>query len=1308
MAIQVFVKERSREGEKFTATVQFDALGESAPLSVANPATPEQERELEWYFEEWLNFPFTDKARAERAAGIIREYGESLFAQVFRHNPDIYVEYQKAMHSGGVTLQVIGSPEFHALHWEALKDPNQPHPLAVDQPVVRKNRQAITDPARVAEAPELRVLLVTARPSGRKDVGYRTISRPLIEALETGKLRATIDIVRPGSFKALLEDLEKAKLDHGDGYYHMLHLDLHGAVLTYEEYQHISEQAASSSEHLFKGYGCSPVEPYDDEKAFLLFEDDDSQDGNGGVLRSADDLAEQLRRHQIPIVALNACQSGKQVGATETSLGSRLLQSGAQLVIAMGYSVTVSAARLFMTRFYQELLAGREPATAIRAARLELYRDKARKGAYNREIDLEDWMLPVIYQNTPVQFRFSAAAPGAASAVPRYPKPATAYGFFGRDLDVLEIERRLLKRGNLLLVQGMGGAGKSTLLHHLGWWWQKTRFVEQVFYFGYDLKAYRLPMIITAIGEQLGLPLTGRMQEDRAEVTRCLKSNRHLLMLDNMESITGERLSIPNTLNDVERQELKCFLQELTGGKTLVLLGSRGNEEWLQPNPLNQHRIYDLPGLDGEASSQLADRILRDIGALNYPDQPEHRDAFKRLLRLLGGYPLAIEVVLSNLARSTPAEVLQRLEVADIDLDNQSATAGKTDSIIKCIDYSHSNLSETAQQLLLTLAPFKGVVRKNWLEQYSKRLLSQPALAGLPCEKWEEVLREAEKMGLLKPHENEGLAEYGYLSLQPVFPFFLKSRLNDPAQAERKEAIETAFREHYEGIGGAFGQLTKSKEADQQQVGYALIGAEYENFYTALQIALRQQQSILTVFLNLSNYLDKTQQHQQGLELGRQVMQVLENWPQELLQGQIGQEFVGVLCDSIGTKFYRMQQFREAEEAYSKALELWNAMTMPSSEQKGTVRATILHLLGMVPQEQRKYAEAEGYYKEALAIKIEYNARYEQADTLHQLGRVAQEQRKYAEAEGYYKDALGIYVEFNDRYEQASTLHQLGNVAYLQRKYAEAEGYYKDALGIFVEYNARYEQAVTLNNLGMVAQEQRKYDEAERYYKEALAIKIEYNARYEQASTLHQLGRVAQDQRKYEDAEGYYKEALAIKIEYNARYEQASTLHQLGAVAQDQRKYEDAEGYYKEALAIKIEYNARYEQAKTLHAFGAVVQAQRKYDEAEQYYKEALGIYVEYNDRFWQAGALHQLGRLAEDRQQWQEAQAYAMEAAELFVEFNDQYSLSIALRQLGRIWRATKDRGIIDKVAALLNSSAEECEKLLDEAAEASGGEEE
>lgn len=43
----------------------------------------------------------------------------------------------------------------------------------------------------------------------------------------------------------------------------------------------------------------------------------------------------------------------------------------------------------------------------------------------------------------------------------------------------------------------------------------------------------------------------------------------------------------------------------------------------------------------------------------------------------------------------------------------------------------------------------------------------------------------------------------------------------------------------------------------------------------------------------------------------------------------------------------------------------------------------------MTAQAQRQWPQAEDYYQKALALKIEVNARYEQAGTYHQLGRVA-------------------------------------------------------------------------------------------------------------------------------------------------------------------------------------------------------------------------------------------------------------------------------------------------------------------------------
>lgn len=42
----------------------------------------------------------------------------------------------------------------------------------------------------------------------------------------------------------------------------------------------------------------------------------------------ASELARLLRGHQLPLVLLDACQSGKLSGEIETSLGNRLMQAG--------------------------------------------------------------------------------------------------------------------------------------------------------------------------------------------------------------------------------------------------------------------------------------------------------------------------------------------------------------------------------------------------------------------------------------------------------------------------------------------------------------------------------------------------------------------------------------------------------------------------------------------------------------------------------------------------------------------------------------------------------------------------------------------------------------------------------------------------------------------------------------------------------------------------------------------------------------------------------------------------------------------
>ncbi len=67
-------------------------------------------------------------------------------------------------------------------------------------------------------------------------------------------------------------------------------------------------------------------------------------------------------------------------------------------------------------------------------------------------------------------------------------------------------------------------------------------------------------------------------------------------------------------------------------------------------------------------------------------------------------------------------------------------------------------------------------------------------------------------------------------------------------------------------------------------------------------------------------------------------------------------------------------------------------------------------------QAKREWRKAEGYYQQALEVKIEFNDRYEQARIFGQLGLLKKEQEKFAEAQDYLLQALEIFRDFNDEH----------------------------------------------------------------------------------------------------------------------------------------------------------------------------------------------------------------------------------------------------------------------------------------------------
>jgi len=792
------------------------------------------------------------------------------------------------------------------------------------------------------------------------------------------------------------------------------------------------------------------------------------------------------------------------------------------MVVAMGYSVTVTAASLLMEKLYSEIFANKSFNEAIRLGRRELFNKKQRQAYYNQTIDLEDWLLPVVYSNGTVNLNlreFTAQEEEtyfeSISKLYKFSQPT--YGFVGRDLEILKIERSLLKN-NILLLQGMGGTGKTTLLTYLQEWWQTTNFAKDVFYFGYDKQAWTLEQVLFDIGKKVYGPFEQanfQVMSPAAQVQKLVakfRAESYILILDNLESVTGQQLAIQNTLPEIERNKIRDFLGQLVIGKTRVVLGSRSSESWLQG--ATRMHVYHLQGLDPQSRSVLAEKILELHVEKHRIPKLRKDDDFKKLMKLLAGYPLAMEVVLANLSKESPTQILQKLEAADVDLDSMRETGDKTESILKCVEYSHSNLSPDAQKLLLCLAPFSGFIFRDGIPNYIEELQKLEPFQDYAFDKFDSAIQEAINWGLLSgldlspspsPSRKGGQDEERLLTIQPIFPFFLNSKLNQLDEATRA-ALREGFKYHYLGLAGSYYQLMESKDADERKLGIFFCKLEYENLYKALTISLEKQETIY-VFFCLDKYFELVNDIQSGLKLSEFVCQAQEAYPSEIRTGEIGLHIVMAL-DRLACCYLQTQAYQEAGESYQKVLKLWQELSDLEERQKQLYIASTLHNLGRVAEELREYEQAKHYYQQALDIYIAFSDRFSQADTLHQLGRVAQELREYEQAKHYYQQALDIYIEFSDRYSQADTLHQLGRVAQELREYEQAKHYYQQALDIKIEFSDRYSQASTYGQLGLLAEAQEDYPEAKANFEKALEIFVEYKDEYREAIVRRGLERL--------------------------------------------------------------------------------------------------------------------------------------------------------------------------------------------------------
>lgn len=211
-----------------------------------------------------------------------------------------------------------------------------------------------------------------------------------------------------------------------------------------------------------------------------------------------------------------------------------------------------------------------------------------------------------------------------------------------------------------------------------------------------------------------------------------------------------------------------------------------------------------------------------------------------------------------------------------------------------------------------------------------------------------------------------------------------------------------------------------------------------------------------------------------------------------------------------------------------------------------------------------------GYALQASKISTNQKEHSTKANCLRLLGMVEGFRKNDIEAEGMFRESLAICREIEDREGEVKSLNELGSLL-LNKNIHQAELLYKESLAICREINDKSEEAVMIANIGGVAVLRGDLEKGRRLYKESCDINIEIGEKPSSA-TIHQLGFIEESKGNFDEATILYQESLTISIENGNRHTQATTMSQLAYLEiKHNRNLDEAERLYQKVLDLELE-----------------------------------------------------------------------------------------------------------------------------------------
>ncbi|WP_437657146.1 CHAT domain-containing protein [Sorangium sp. So ce1182] len=1173
-----------------------DALGLShAADPLVDPLSEEERKDLDWYLEEFWKWPFEGfAARGARIERTLPEIGRRLFRSAFGSADarGVFLQWHREPLEEGQRRQISLRTELPAalrLPWELLHDEQGYLVLRTRNPVsiVRRLPQAQLSERSAQFEPPLRILLVTARPSGTGFIDPRTTSRALFDALDpladAGSVE--VEVLRPPTLAALRTRLRDAKRP-----VHVLHFDGHGHF----------EPAASAH-----GGPCM-----DGGTGTLAFED---EHGDHTPV-AAPQLAQVLQNSGVPLVLLNACRSARGDDSDAfSSVAAALVRSGIDAVVAMSAKVLVVAAARYVEAFYGAIAEG-EPVPAAHERGRQRLHDEPRRHVYRRRreergapVTLCDFWLPHFYQQRPLQL--SPRAPASRRSSREAPRLTglpddPRYGFAGRGRELLDVERALF-RGKIVLLHGFGGTGKTALAAEAARWLCRTGMYRGACFVSFE-HGGDAARVLGGLAEHLGISDSafdpGDAKAALARLVPALVERPTLLIADNLESVLpGGEAVLPADERAALWQALAQLATVPKGGGCGVILTSRDaplGDGRLAPGQRAMH--WEVRGMDPDDAHALATRLLGDLGIdPKRAPYPELRD----LLQKLDQHPLAIQLVLRALGdRTLTLKTIDEEFATLLPTFTDDTETGRSRSLMASLEYSLRRLSEEQRALLIRLAPFEGGASEDALL----------AITEIPEGAWAKLRPALEQAALIRAEQVDGGWAAPFLRFHPVLAPYLRMK----AGAE-DEALRERYAQRYAQVAGHLYHAD-----DRQPVAVrALARIEMPNLRRAFHLRIAagaldeaaELANSLALFLRLFGYRRELEQ------IRRQINEPIPR-PRPAPDGSLTQaEYLresGQAQDA-----YHRGDLGSALQGFTALLQRIQALPEGMKRGRGSYEhCLVLTWLGRCFRAGGRQATAEAKHQEALHVLetlIERNREQEayvrhRGVVLTEVGGVLSEQGKYGEARSAYEDSLEIKKSLNDARGQAVVLGQLGTLAMHEQNYPEAKQRFREAIAFFRNLQEPGAEAVGWHQLGLIFTREENWGEAERCLRQSLTLEEDAGNAAGTAGTCGELGSVARLTGRAEEAEDWYRRALKTFQDLKDAAKQAVLLnniadlirHEARAGRYPTSRLAEARALAEQCLKIKRTLDASSEIWTTLNILASIAEQEGDENAARGYRRE--------------------------------------------------------------------------------------------------------